>query len=162
MCWLPSDMDISCSNMVDTGNKWKDIYANTMIQAFLVPLQGFWNAFIYFRPRYLRYRRTMPNASRLYVMLATLSEGKKKQQMRRRGQKNGGGRDEEDVGLDDDSDFHSLNEQTRLSILQRIIRSSKHSWKRGSTKGGIANENEKDCQVEIEQGNASEEEVPPI
>ena len=123
-----------------------------MLQAFFVPLQGFFNAFIYLRPRYLRYRRSMPNASRIRVMLTTLSEGKNKQQIMRRGQNNGGEM-EEDVGLDYDSDFHSLSEQSRRrkSFLQRIIGSSKRSSKSGSNECAVASENEKDRQVEIRE-----------
>lgn len=39
---------------------WLDLPAYVpmiFLQAILAPLQGFWNAFIYVRPRYLRYRR---------------------------------------------------------------------------------------------------------
>ena len=67
---------------------------------------------------------------------------------------------EEDVGLDYDSDFHSLSEQSRprKSFLQRIIGSSQRSSKRGSSECAVASENEKDRQVENRERNADIEE----
>lgn len=45
------------------------------LQSFFVPLQGFFNAFIYIRPRYERYRRSMPTESRWRVMISAIRSG---------------------------------------------------------------------------------------
>ncbi|KAL7552653.1 hypothetical protein ACHAWF_017409 [Thalassiosira exigua] len=124
-----------------------------MLQAFIVPLQGFFNAFIYLRPRYLRNRRTMPDARPLRVVLTTLTEGRRGQLRRREADRNGrrgqlrrreadrnvavgeGDGGQGNLWEDCDSDFPSLHESDRGSFIARFVsmrRSFSRSFKRRS------------------------------
>ncbi|KAL7488284.1 hypothetical protein ACHAW6_013868 [Cyclotella cf. meneghiniana] len=55
-----------------SSGKGYNIYGLTLAAATLVPLQGFWNCFVYCRPRYFKNFKSVPVMSRIVLMINTM------------------------------------------------------------------------------------------
>ena len=127
----------------------KTYTAILLLQAFFVPLQGFFNAAVYLRPRYLRYRRLKPDSPRWRAMVSTLgadllpaNEDSVSFRQKARGfaPRSADRRD---------TDFHSLDESHgRASILlKKILVPKRSSAKSSNRRSSISAHNDE------EQGN---------
>ena len=102
-----------------------------MLQAFFVPLQGFFNAFIYMRPRYQR-RRANPDLSGLKVVILTFGSDpimEKASGSRSGGLRGSGGSAAQQQHIRRDTDFHSFADSRRW--FQRLSLTGSKS-KRGN------------------------------
>lgn len=103
-----------------------------MLQAFFVPLQGFFNAFIYMRPRYQRYRRANPELSGMRVVILTFGSDpimEKASGSRSGGMRGSGGSAAQQQHIRRDTDFHSFADSRRW--FQRLSLTGSKS-KRGN------------------------------
>ena len=103
-----------------------------MLQAFFVPLQGFFNAFIYMRPRYQRYRRANPELSGFRVVILTFGSDPivdKASGGRSGGMRGSGGSAAQQQHIRRDTDFHSFADSRRW--FQRLSLTGSKS-KRGN------------------------------
>eukprot|EP00591_Stephanopyxis_turris_P014793 CAMPEP_0195539168 /NCGR_PEP_ID=MMETSP0794_2-20130614/49915_1 /TAXON_ID=515487 /ORGANISM="Stephanopyxis turris, Strain CCMP 815" /LENGTH=347 /DNA_ID=CAMNT_0040673189 /DNA_START=110 /DNA_END=1153 /DNA_ORIENTATION=- len=68
--WIPSTICVFYLHHTDPGSH--EAFAAALTLTIFAPLQGFFNFFVYFAPRYIKYRKETPESSFLLVIGRTL------------------------------------------------------------------------------------------